>query len=46
MAPDLKKWWIKDIPTIGSGWLVGWLVTFTNWAKIVTVNLRSKGSKR
>jgi hypothetical protein len=34
LAPDLRKWWVKDIPSIASGWLVGWLVNLVKWAKI------------
>ena len=34
MAPDLKKWWVKAIPTKVSGWLVGLLVNLIKWAKI------------
>jgi len=34
-APDLQKRWVKAIPTIGSGWLAGWLVILANWSKIV-----------
>jgi hypothetical protein len=33
MAPDLKKWWVKAILTIGNGWLVN----LAKWA-IITIS--------
>ena len=34
MAPVLRKWWVKAIPNIESGWLIGWLVNLVKLAKI------------
>jgi len=32
-------WWIKALPSIGSGWLVSWLVNLVKWANITISEL-------